>query len=273
MTGRGLCTHVAIGLLILSTLSVTSCRRLNVGADLEDIEWVIVACHAEGFLQQWVAKLTPTSDRTLIARLMASINVAREVGPTSETAGDGFIVFKLKPAGIRAFNVVPWGGDREVEIRPAYLSSDLGRLLRRIGNDRVGWATGDSFPEFQVNEIRVHEAGRPMRSFDPGSGSYRPLADAAAEVVQAFDPRWCEPNYEHGEPALSSRHQRVPMFIFLLEKPIQLSKLVVCRAEGDPLVARVKYVAFSSSQFASTVRLLGFVLLATYYRLRCYTKN
>jgi hypothetical protein len=242
---------IAFGLLLCWIVLISSCRRLKVGAELEDIEWVVIACHTEGFRKQWVAKLTPESDGRLIARLVAAINGARRIRETSATGGDGFIVFKLKRDGVRSFNFVPWDYGREVEIRPAYSSGALGALLEEVANQRIGWKTGDSLPGLKIKEIQVRQAGTPMRVFRPGSRSFDRLLDGASEVLKAFDPRWCMPNYDQGNVVDSSGYQKSPQFVFLLEKPTPMYKLVVEWKGGYAVVtARVRYVTFSSSVIA-----------------------
>ena len=245
-----LASFFALALALCAILLLNSCRRLNVGAHLEDLEWVVIACHTEGFWNQWVAKLTPETDAQLIAQLMGAINGAKWVRETSETGGDGFIVFKLRGGGIRTFNFVPWDLETEVEIRPGFSSRELHPLLEKIARQKIGWNKGDSLPQLTVKQVQVRQVGRPVEVFPPNSPSFARLLAAASPLLKAFDPRWCMPNYEEGNPVRASRYQKVPQFAFLLEKPIPMHKLIVWTEERGGVVSRVRYQAFSSSLIA-----------------------
>lgn len=239
---------VAVPLALCLALSLSSCRRLKVGGTLEEIEWVIVACHTEGFWKQWVAKLTPESDAKLIGRLVAAIEGAKWKRGTSETGGDGFIVVKIKGHGVRSFNIIPWDYEHEVEIRPTFLSRELYPILEKMGEEKIGWKTDDSLPDLAVREIQVRQDGNLAGVFRPDSPSFARVVAAAEGVLKAFDPRWCMPNYAHGNPTHAWRYQQMPQFALLLGKPIPMYKLTVVDTEkGGHYVAGIRYKAFSSS--------------------------
>lgn len=232
-------------------LGVSSCRRLNVRANLEDIEWVIVACHSEGFdrCEQWVSKLTPDADAHVVRQLIAAINGAEYRGET-ETGGDGFVVFKLKGAGVQAFNFVPWAGEPQLEIRPGFRSKGLVNVLRMIGHHKIGWNRDDSLPKVKVKQIHVWQYGERIAVIRPDSPSFAPLAAAASEILKAFDPRWCMPNVSPRDPTLVASSQGAPQFILFLEEPLNMYKLIVWWKKPDHAVSRVRYKAFASSVIA-----------------------
>jgi len=256
MTMISLRAPAAIMLGFCAMLGVSSCRRLNVRAKLEDIEWVIVACHSEGFCKQWVSKLTPETDAELIEQLIAAINAAKWKGE-SDTGGDGFIVFKLKRGGVQAFNLVPWAGQRDVEIRPGFWSRSLAEPVNRIGEQKAGWRKGDSIPDLRVKEIQVRRYGKLVGALGPDSPSFTRLLEPVSQILRAFDPRWCMPNWEQGNPVHASRYQQLPQFILLLENPIPMYKLVVWWKQGAGVLSRVSYKTFSSSLIAIYAQRVG----------------
>lgn len=227
-------------------ISLLSCRRLRVGGDIEDIEWVIITCHTEGFPKPWVSRLTPKENGGLIRELLDAIHSARWKGG-SGTAGDGFIVFKLKGSGIRSYNFAPWEPGGEVEIRPGFRSKDLARLLTRIGDEEAGWRRGDSIPGIKVRAIEVWQYGRTVTEFAADSSSFAPLLAAVSEVLKAFDPRLCMPNLARRDPRQVALYQGAPQFVVLLEEPLDMYKLVVWWRIDDPDVPQVRYERFRSS--------------------------
>jgi hypothetical protein len=235
---------IIIGLSVIFSLS--SCRRLKVGADFDEIEWVVVTCHTEGFHKPWVAKLTPKSDAKLIRQLMEAIHAARWRG-ASEAGGEGFIVFKLKGGGVRSFNFAPWESGQGVEIRSGFRSRELAKVLETIGDGETGWRRDDSLPELKVRAIEVWQYGRKVTELAPDSPSFASLLPAAMEALKTLDPRLCMPALARRDPRQVALHQGAPQFILSLEEPLDMHKLVVWRRIDDPDVPRVRYESFRSS--------------------------
>ncbi len=235
---------VILGVSVI--LGTASCRRLKVGADLEEIEWVIITCHTEGFRNPWVAKLTPNDNAKVIGQLVEAIHSANWRGE-SETAGEGFLVFKVKGRGIRAFNFAPWEMGRGIEIGFGFRSRELAEVLEKIGNEEIGWRKDDSLPEIKVNTISVWQYGREVTELAAGSPSFASLLSAASEALKTLDPRLCMPELVRRDPRQVALYQGAPQFILSLEEPLEMYKLVVWWRVDDPDVPRVRYETFRSS--------------------------
>ncbi len=240
-----------VRLLVIPALALgvgallTSCRGRNVPPEMEEIEWVIVDCHREGLWQQWVAKLDPRADAEVIRQLIAAINSAKWKGE-SESGGYGFVVFKVKQNGIRAFNFVAWFREREVEIRPGYWSRTLPKILNRMGQQRIGWDRDASLPDAGMKEIQVWQYGDVLAVLGPGSPGFAAVEPAAREVLRSTDPRASDFGAAQGDPREAAYHQRTPQFLVFFDKPADLYKLVLWHRRGENEM-RVKYRSFRSS--------------------------
>jgi len=205
--------------------ALCSCQRLRVRPKLKDIEWVIVDCHDVGFRHQWVSKLDPEADGELISQLIAAVNNSTRSG-ASESAEDGFIVFKLKARGVIAFNFTAWRA-KGVEIRPGYLSPTLPKLLNRVGKEKIGWKRGDSLPDVGIKEMQVWQYGDLVMAFDARSPSFASLLSAGSEMLKVVDPRICTQDGRQENPMQLARHQGSPQFVLFLQERVKMYKLVV----------------------------------------------
>lgn len=256
MTNVRLSSLAALTLVTCVLIGVSRCQRfdrrtpggLKVEASPADIEWVIVDTHDVGVGGHWVAKLTPRTNGKLIQDLIAGIESA-VVKENSETASDGFIVFKFKRNGIQAFNFVEFSGPG-VEIRPRFWSHTLGHPLKKIHKEKIGWKRQDSLPDVKVKQIHVWQYERRLNVISRESPSFAPLLAAGSEILKAFDPRWCMANVMWSDPTQSARFQGAPQFIFVLEEPLDMYKLIVWWKKGGRVVSHIRYETFRSSVIA-----------------------
>jgi len=256
MTNVRLSSLAALTLVTCVLLGASQCQRfhprtpggLKVEASPADIEWVIVDTHDVGVGGQWVAKLTPHTDRKLIKELIASINIAVH-GEQMSCASEGFVVFKIKGGGIEDFNFADIGSG-PVEIRPGFWSRRLAGPLRKIAAEKIGWNRDHSLPRVKVKRIDVWQYESPVTAFRPDSPSFAPLVAAASEILKALDPRWCMQDPDVGDPRRVAAYQGAPQFILFLEKPLKMYKLIMHWENGAGYVTRIRYETFRSSVIA-----------------------
>jgi len=222
--------------------------RLSVGAKLHDIEWVIVDTHDLGVGGQWVAKLTPQANAELIEELINAIENAAPGEPLSLDPG-GWVVFKLKGGGIRAFNFCQVVAGEEVQIEPWFFSRAFGRAVIKIARKEIGWDKDNSLPRVKVTEVKVWRYGEFITALSPSSRGFDRLAEGACEVLEGFDPRVCAQEPTMGrDPRESAYYQGEPQFTFSLEKPLDMYKLSVRYRRAQE--TQVEYSTFASSVFA-----------------------